>query len=116
MADPISLDGVTMYVSSTASNGVVGAQTRLRFRQYGTRVLGRYEGGSIRRGCLVGRVSDERLAFRYAQVESSGEIHGGRSNCEITALASGRLRIVERFSWSTRDGSGANVFDEVPPE
>ena len=34
------LDGVTMRVSSTASNGVVDAATRLVFRQHGQRVVG----------------------------------------------------------------------------
>lgn len=60
------LHGVTMRVSSTASNGVVDAATRLVFRQHGQRVVGRYQGGSIPRGCLLGRLAGERLTFRYA--------------------------------------------------
>ena len=38
----VSLDGVRMFVSSAASDGVVDAQTRVEFRQRGARVLGRY--------------------------------------------------------------------------
>jgi hypothetical protein len=26
----------------------------------------------------------------------------------------GRLRLLERFVWTTRPGRGTNVFDEVP--
>ena len=103
-----------MFVSSTGDGGVVDVETQLVFQQRGPRVVGKYQGGSIRRGILVGAVSDVALTFRYLQVEASGEIHGGRSTCEITRTPEGRLRILERFAWTTRAGSGTNVFDELP--
>lgn len=110
----MNLDGLVMYVSSTAERGVVDADTRLRFRQTGSRVLGRYSGGAVTRGVLVGRLTGTQLAFRYAQVEASGEIHGGRSRCDVERHADGRTRIVEHFTWRTRHGSGTNTFDELP--
>ena len=116
MPDEVSLDGVMMFVSSTADSGVVDANTRIAFRQHGSRVVGRYQGGRVRRGLLVGRRSGSGLTFRYVQVEDSGEIHGGRSTGDITRTASGRIRIVERFAWTTRHGSGTNVFDELRVE
>ena len=59
----MNLDGLTMYVSSTAAIGVVGAGTLLHFVQKGDRVLARYSGGSIKRGYLVGEVADDTLRF-----------------------------------------------------
>jgi hypothetical protein len=109
----MNLDRVVMYVSSTAEQGVVGAGTRLRFTQKGSRVMGRYSGGAISRGCLVGTLSGSQLVFRYAQVEASGEIHGGRSVCEVERRPDHRIRIVEHFAWSTRAGCGTNVFEEI---
>ena len=109
-----NLDGLTMSVSSTAANGVVDSDTRLELVQRSSKVFGKYHGGSIRRGRLVGRMSGATLAFRYLQVEYSGAIHGGRSTCDVTRTPEGRVRIIERFTWSTRTGSGTNVFDEVP--
>lgn len=106
------LDGLVLRVAATASNGVVDGATRLILRQRGARVVGRYSGGSIRRGCLVGSVSGSDFAFRYAQVEASGEIHGGSSSCDLERTPSGLVRIVERFRWRTRDGGGTNVFEE----
>lgn len=103
-----------MFVSSTGDGGVVDVETEIVFQQHGPRVVGKYRGGSIRRGVLVGAVSDLALTFRYLQVEVCGEIHGGRSTCEITRTPEGRLRILERFAWTTRAGSGTNVFDELP--
>jgi hypothetical protein len=110
----VNLDGKTLFVSSTATSGVVDAETRLVLRQRGPRVFGRYQVRRIRRGVLVGESSGAVLTFRYLQVEASGEIHGGRSACDLVRTPEGRLRMVERFSWTTRDGSGTNVFDELP--
>jgi hypothetical protein len=31
----------------------------------------------------------------------------------VDRTADGRIRIVEHFTWSTRAGSGTNVFDEI---
>lgn len=109
----MNLDGLTLYVSTTADIGVVGADTLLRFTQKGDRVLARYSGGSIKRGYLVGEMSDRTLSFRYTQLEGSGEIHGGSSICDLVTLPDGRMRIVEHFTWRTREGSGDNVFDQV---
>jgi hypothetical protein len=108
-----NLDGLTMHVSSTAVNGVVDSATRLYFRQRGDRVMARYAGGNIIRGLLIGRSGANRLVFRYTQRERDGTIQAGRSECEVLEFA-GRTRIMERFTWSTRTGSGENVFDEVP--
>lgn len=102
-----------MYVSSTAANGVVDSDTRLRFCQQGDRVIARYTGGSVERGVLVGRLVGARLTFRYAQRERDGMIQGGHSRCDVQEHA-GRTRIIEHFEWSTRAGAGVNVFDEVP--
>jgi len=107
------LDGVRLSVSSTGSSGVVDSDTCLHFVQKGTRVFARYAGGAVTRGRLVGSLSESGLVFRYAQREASGAIHGGRSVCELVRLPDGRLRMVEHFTWSTRVGSGTNVFDEI---
>jgi len=109
----IDLDGVQMKVTSTATRGVVGAGTRLDLIQRGHRVLGRYEGGGVIRGYMSGSLSGRSLTFRYVQRERSGEIHSGRSFCEIRRRADGRLRIVEHFEWRSRSGSGTNVFDQT---
>jgi len=104
-----------VFVSATDDLGVVDPETRLTFRQNGARVLARYGGGRVRRGVLVGGIDGAVLTFRYLQVEDSGEIHGGRSTCDVRRTPEGRLRVVEHFRWTTRDGSGTNVFDEVYP-
>ena len=110
----MNLDGLTMFVSSTAATGVVGGDTRLYFTQRGDRVAARYSGGRVARGWLVGRWVGNILRFRYAQREDGSTIHGGHSVCDVETLPDGRLRLIEHFTWGTRPGSGVNIFDEVP--
>lgn len=112
----MNLDGLSMFVSNTATMGVVGADTRLHFTQRGERVYARYAGGRVTRGWLVGRWAGPALHFRYAQCEEGNAIHAGRSECDVERLTDGRVRIIEHFTWSTRAASGINVFDELPRE
>ena len=109
----MSLDGLVLHVTSTAEQGVVGSDTRLYLSQKGSGILGRYAGGAVVRGCLVGRVAGSELVFRYAQVEASGAIHAGSSVCELLRRDDGRARILEHFTWRTRPGTGTNVFEEL---
>lgn len=105
------LDGVVMRVSDTAKTGVIDSATRLRFSQKGARVLGRYGGGRVSRGYLVGTMRGAELHFRYTQMEASGEIHGGTSVCDVIRRPDGGWRMLEHFRWRTREGSGTNVFE-----
>ena len=109
----INLDGVVMCVSSTDDRGVVDANTRLHFTQKGSRVFARYGGGSVTRGCLAGTISEAKLVFRYTQLENSGQIHGGSSICEVQCSAQSSFRVIEHFTWRTRNGGGTNIFDEI---
>ena len=109
----MNLDGLSFHVSATATVGVVSSETQLRLVQRGSRVFGRYDGGSIERGCLVGSIDGQALRFRYAQREVSDGIHGGRSICDVEMLRDGRVRLHEHFTWETREGAGTNVFDQV---
>src|SRR5690348_5680712 len=101
----MNLDNTQFRVSSTADLGVVSSDTRLALAQHGTKIIGRYGGGSILRGYLVGTLTGTVLRFRFTQREVAGQIHGGRSICELERVSSGRLRLHEHFTWTTRVGS-----------
>ena len=100
-----------MNVIKTAQNGVVNHKTIFRFEQKGDRVIGRYAGGKVKRGVLVGTVKGMKLSFSYAQQHDDNQVAGGESLCDIQFLDNGSLRLIERFSWE--QGRGENVFAEV---
>ncbi len=99
--------------TTTAADGVVNSDTRVHFIQKGERVAARYAGGTVTRGWLVGRLTGSELVFRYLQREAAGGLHSGHSVCTVEALDTGRVRIVERITWTTREGSGTNLFEEI---
>ena len=111
-----SLNGVRMNVTQTAANGVVNAQTIFEFSHVGDIVEARYSGGGIAQGRLIGRFIGEQLEFRYVQLTVDGVLDGGRSICDVDETADGRLRLCEHFEWGSREGTGTNVFEELPPE
>ena len=109
----MSLDGLRMRVVATAADGEVDTDTRFSFTQRGRTVWASYAGGAVSMGYLVGTFESGELIFRYAQVDARGEVHGGRSRCEVERLPHGRLRLREHFQWESRSGSGTNVLEEV---
>lgn len=110
------LDGVRMRVVATGDQGQVGPGTLLEFAQQGSTVTARYAGGKIRVGHLVGTITEARLVFRFAQVDEEGLLHGGISTCDIDRAEAGRLRVIEHFQWESRQGSGTNVYEQIPAE
>lgn len=113
MERTFSLDGIRMYVVSTAEGGEVNAETLFDFSQDGSVVSARYAGGKVRLGYLVGTMSAEGLRFRYAQIDTSGRLDGGYSTCEIGRTSDGRIHLAEHFKWDSREGSGTNLYEEI---
>ena len=103
-----------MRVISTAADGVVDADTLFTFIQEGAVVSANYSGGKVSLGYLVGIVSDGVLHFQYAQLDTEDRLDGGSSRCEISKTKDGRTRLIEYFQWSSREGSGMNILEEIP--
>jgi hypothetical protein len=108
-----SLDGVGMRAVGTDQAGQVDFRTLFLFSQRGSTVSARYAGGAVELGYLVGRVTADRLTFRYCQVDDRGEVHGGHSNCEVGRLPDGRIWLREHFRWESREGGGTNMLEQV---
>jgi hypothetical protein len=111
--DALPLDGLLMRAVATATSGEVGADTLFSVRQRGDTVWARYEGGAVPLGYFVGTIAGDHLTFRFAQVDLRGEVHGGRSVCDLRRLPDGRVRLIEHFHWESRDGSGTNEIEET---
>jgi hypothetical protein len=108
------LDGVKMYVTSTAEAGVVNAATIFEFHQTGSRVWCRYAGGDVSDGFLLGNLVGDTVRFAYVQSDRQGRLDSGMSDGDLGRTGDGRIQMRERFRWLTRDGSGMNVFEELP--
>ena len=87
-------------------------ETEFRFRQSEAMIWGRYSGGGIRLGFLVGTSDGQTLRFRYTQLDTSGETASGSSVDSIESLPDGRVRLHEAWAWDSREGSGTSVLEE----
>lgn len=106
------MDGRVLRAVGAVEGGEVTPDTEFRFRQAGDMIWGRYSGGGIRLGFLVGTSDGATLRFTYTQLNEVGETASGSSVDEIEALADGRVRLHEQWMWHSRDGSGTSVLEE----
>lgn len=111
----INYDDRIFRVRDNAATGEVGDGTRFHYHQNGSRLTGTYEGGSIRRGHLLGQVlPDGRLKFVYHHENTDGELKAGRCESVPSRTEDGRLMLTERWEWLTDDrSSGTSVIVEV---
>ena len=100
---------------SNTSNGEVGDETRFHYRQQDRIVWAEYSGGSIVKGFLIATVQpDDCLEMRYEHVNTQGELMTGRCYSTPEHLPDGRIRLHERWQWTSGDGSsGESVVEEI---
>lgn len=103
---------------SNTSNGEVSASTTFRYNQDAQNphiVWAEYSGGSITRGFLIATVQeDQSLDARYQHVNEDGELRTGMCRSVPEVLEDGRVRLNEKWKWTSGDGSsGESVVEEV---
>ncbi len=110
-------DNKTFRSVTNTTNGEVGGDTVFHYHQQDRIVWAEYAGGAIVRGFLIATVqADDRLDMRYQHVNRRGELMTGRCHSTPERLPDGRLRLHERWQWTSGDeSSGESIVDEVPP-
>ena len=119
----MNYDGKTFCSVTNTTNGEVSADTTFHYHQDGSIVWAEYSGGSIVRGTVIAKVilsdnqTDEEvgsLDMRYQHVNTDGELMTGRCRSTPERLPDGRLRLHEKWKWTSGDGSeGESIVEEV---
>ena len=109
-------DNKTIRSDTNTANGEVSEETVFHYHQRDRIVWADYGGGSIVRGFLIATVQDDnRLDMRYQHVNARGELMTGRCHSTPERRPDGRLRLHERWQWTSGDhSSGESIVDEVP--
>ena len=99
-------------------NGQVSGKTIFHYQQQGNVVWGNYTGGEITRGSLVALADDQgRLNMRYQHVDNKGNLKTGECQTTPEVLPDGRLRLHEKWRWTSGDHSeGSSIVEELPPD
>ena len=111
----INYDGRTFASVVNSATGEVSSETRFHYHQKDSLVWAEYAGGEIVRGQLIATVDEAgALDMRYQHVNRRGELMTGKcvSTPEITA--DGRLRLHEKWQWTSGDSSaGESIVEEI---
>lgn len=108
-----SLDG-RVFAVADSGGGTATTDTTFHYAEDDGVVSATYEGGTIRRGFLVGTRSGDSLDFRYVQLHTDGSTATGHCVTELELLTDGRVRLNETWEWESRPGSGRSVAEELP--
>lgn len=112
----ISYDGRTFKPVSSSETGEVGDETLFHYHQTGDVVWAEYSGGEIRFGTLIAKVLDGgSLDMRYHHINVRGELMTGICRTTPELLPDGRLRLHEKWQWTSSDlSSGESIIEEIP--
>jgi len=112
----IDYDGRTFKPVSNSDTGEVGAETFFHYHQRGEVVWAEYSGGAIRFGTLIAKIeADGSLDMRYQHINGNGELMTGVCRSTPELLPDGRLRLHEKWQWTSGDrSSGESVIEEIP--
>ena len=97
-----------------SENGEVSGDVDFHYQQHGQILTCTYSGGRILSGHLIGIVSPEGVInMRYHQVNDRGELMTGICISTPEVLPDGRIRLHEKWQWTSGDGSeGESVIEE----
>lgn len=108
-------DGKVFVSTRNSERGVVSAETRFHYHQLGELVWATYEGAVVRFDSLLAKADENGcLDMRYQHLTTAGEPETGQWRSLPEVLADGRLRLHERWRWTSGDRSeGASIVEEV---
>lgn len=111
----ITYDGRRFRAVTNAPTGEVDADTVFDYRQEGNLVWATYRGGPIRFGTLIATVdADGGLDMRYQHLNRDGALMTGVCTSTPEVLPDGRLRLHERWQWTSGDrSSGSSIVEEI---
>ena len=100
---------------SNTPNGETSEETIFHYKQEGNILTCSYSGGQIKSGQLIGLVDPEgNIDMRYHQINTKGELMTGICQSTPEILNDGRIRLHERWQWTSGDCSeGNSVLEEI---
>ncbi|MGB6035256.1 MAG: n-acetylglutamate synthase [Cryomorphaceae bacterium] len=100
---------------SNSENGEVSNDMIFHYLQDGNILTCNYYGQNILKGQLIGLVDEQgRIEMRYQQVNRNGEIMTGVCQSSPETLKNGKIRLREKWHWTSGDLSeGESILEEI---
>lgn len=102
----MNLDG-KKFVTTENKSGLSSDKTIFHYFQSGTKITGKYKGGSILEGLLIGKqTKDSQIELLYQCLTTEGELKAGKSKGTISKTHNGKLKLQFDWNWLNGDLSG----------
>ncbi len=111
----INYDNKTFASVENSATGEVSSATTFHYHQKDDLVWAEYAGGAIRFGNLIAKiVENDCLEMRYQHLNADGELMTGECVSTPEILADGRIRLREKWRWTSGDkSSGESIIEEA---
>lgn len=98
-----------------SETGEVSAETIFHYHQKDALVWAEYAGGEIVFGSLIAKVvENDCLEMRYQHLNKQGELMTGKCFSAPEILADGRIRLYEKWQWTSGNFStGESIVEEI---
>ncbi|TPN84765.1 hypothetical protein [Aquimarina algicola] len=103
------------FVAVENKNGLSSNETIFCYFQKGSTITGKYNGGAILEGSIIGKqTSDSQIELLFQCLTKDGELKVGQSKGLITKDQSGKLALKFNWSWLNGDLSdGKSEYVEI---
>ena len=111
----IDYDNRKFVSVENSATGEVSSETTFHYHQKGDLVWAEYAGGAIVFGSLIAKVAEnDVLDARYQHLNRQGELMTGKCLSEPEILPDGRIRLREKWQWTSGDLSkGESIVEEL---
>ena|SRR3982751_5973016 len=111
----INYDNRSFRSITNSANGEISGETVFEYQQEGNFVSATYSGGAIVFGHLIGIVNEDgELDIRYHHLNIIGDLMTGICHSIPVVLPDGKIRLYEKWRWTSGDGSeGESVIEEI---
>ncbi len=111
----INYDNRKFVSIENSETGEVSSETIFQYHQKETVVWAEYSGGEIVFGNIIGKTDKQgNLEIRYQHMNKNGELMTGKCLSTPEILADGRIRLREKWQWTSGDLSkGESIIEEI---
>ncbi|MEL6559535.1 MAG: hypothetical protein AAFQ94_15195 [Bacteroidota bacterium] len=103
------------FVTAENKNGLSSNETIFHYFQDGSTITGKYKGGSIVSGLIIGKQTDEsKIELLYQCLTTDGELKAGESKGTVSQMPDGKLKLEFDWNWLNGDLSGGkSMYVEI---
>ena len=95
------------FVTTGNKSGLSSDETIFHYFQSGTTITGKYKGGLIQEGMIIGKQTEEsKIELLYQCLTTEGELKAGESKGIISTTENGKLKLTFKWYWLNGDLSG----------